>query len=61
MGLLSNIFKDHNKMKKTLYEVPQTRILEIRIQGIIMGSITSTAAASGLNIQGWDSSEDDWN
>ena len=58
MGLLSNNIKDHDKMKKTLYEVPQTRILEIKIQGRILDGSIGTVSVAGVS--GWTSEEEDW-
>ncbi len=48
-------------MKKTIYEAPGTRILEVRVEGRILdGSVNATQNASSLNISGWDSTEEDW-
>ena len=41
-------------MKKTIYEVPSTRILQIKVQGMIMNSTTSPTAPAKMDVESAD-------
>ena len=48
---------DYDIMKKTLYEAPQTMVLEIKIQGRILDGSVGTVSVS--NVSGWNSSDEE--